>query len=237
MSHLIHALTRWVLHQYARQRFLILFSVVFVEEAGVPLPLPGDSLVMFAGGQTHKTIAYDVAVIALSSLAVFLGSSVLYFISWRGGRALLHRYGKFVHLHPERVERVEGWFRRHGVSAVILGRLIPGVRIPTTIMAGLSNVSYRVFALASAIASVIWSVFYFFIGVAVQREWGLLTAVFSGLLDQLSDDVLIVWAAVIALSVLIGARHVSRRVRRGRQRMREKDHLTPPSPTPAQPVP
>ena len=231
MSHLIHALTRWVLHQFSRQRYLILFSLVFVEEAGVPLPLPGDSLVMIAGGQAHKTISYDVIVISLSSLAVFLGSSVLYFISRRGGRALLVRYGKFVRLHPSRIERVEGWFQRHGISAIIIGRLVPGVRIPTAIMAGLSNVSYRVYAPTSALAAVIWSLFYFFVGAAVQREWGLVTAVVSGLLDQLSDYVVVVWIMVIALSLFFGAWHVSRRVRRARRRAREHDKLTLHPPT------
>lgn len=225
MSHLIHALTHWVLHQFARQRYGILFSLVLVEEAGVPIPIPGDTLVMIAGGAAHKTLAYDIIIISLSSLAVFLGSSILYVISRRGGRALLLRYGKYVRLHPTRVERVEGWFQRHGVTAIILGRLIPGLRIPTTLMAGLSNVSYRVYAPTSALAAVIWSLFYFVVGAAARREWGLVTAIVSGLLDQLSDYVVVVWIVVISLSLLVGAWQVSRRVRRGRRRKLEKDRL------------
>ena len=219
MGHLIQMLTQWVLREFARRRFVILFSLVLVEEAGIPIPIPGDTLVMLAGGQAHKTLGYDVAIIGLSSLAVFLGSSILYVVSRRGGRALLAKYGKFMRLHPTRLERVEGWFQRRGRAAIIFGRLIPGLRIPTTIMAGLTNISYRVYAPTAAIAAVIWSLFYFFVGAAIQREWGVVTALVSGLLDVLSDSVVLVWIAVILLSISgasFGAFHVTRRVRRRR---------------------
>lgn len=235
MSHFIHALSTWVLHQFARQPYVILFSIVFVEEAGIPLPIPGDALVILAGAQAHKTVVYDMIILSISSLAVFLGSTVLYFVSRRSGLLLL-RYGRLVRLSRSRIERVELWFRRHGKSAIIFGRLIPGVRIPTTIMAGLSNVPFRVFAPANAIAAVIWSLFYFFLGAAVQREWRLLTAVFSSLLDQLSDGVLVVWTVVISLGLLLGAWHVSRRVRKAHRRKREKDRFPLHPPTPAQPI-
>lgn len=220
MSHLIHVLSHWVLHAFARHRYVILFSLVLVEEAGVPIPIPGDTLVMIAGGQAHKTPIYDGIIIALSSLAVFLGSSALYFVSRRGGRALLARYGKFMRLHPSRVERVERWFQKRGKIAIICGRLIPGLRIPTTIMAGLSDISYRVYAPTAAIAAVIWSLFYFFIGALIQREWGLVTGVVTGLLDELSDYVVVIWITLLLLSVSFGAWQVSLRMQRRRARIR-----------------
>lgn len=223
MSHLIHALSHWVLHSFARHRYPILFFLVLIEEAGVPIPIPGDSLVMIAGGQAHKTLGYSVLIIALSSLAVFLGSSILYFVSRRGGRALLAKYGKFMRLHPHRLERIERWFQARGPLVIIFGRLIPGLRVPTTIMAGLSDISYRVYAPTAAIAAVIWSLFYFFIGAAIRREWGVVTGVVSGLLDVASDYIVVVWVLLALLSIGFGGWHVTRRVRR--RRLRSRLHL------------
>jgi membrane protein DedA with SNARE-associated domain len=223
MAHLIHALSHWVLHSFARHRYPILFFLVLIEEAGVPIPIPGDSLVMIAGGQAHKTFAYSFAIIALSSLAVFLGSSLLYIVSRRGGRALLARYGKYMRLHPQRLERMERWFQRRGPLAIIFGRLIPGLRIPTTIIAGLSDISYRVYAPTAAIAAVIWSLFYFFVGALIQREWGVVTGVVTGLLDETSDYIVVIWILLILLSIGFGGWHVTRRVRR--RRLRQHLHL------------
>jgi len=111
-----------------------------------PLPAPGDTFIALAGAQPHRTLAYTIQVLALCTLAVFLGSSALYWAMRLGGRSFLNRYGRYLHLNPQRMERIEGWIIKRGPLAIILGRLIPGLRIPTTVMCGLSNVRYRDFA-------------------------------------------------------------------------------------------
>jgi membrane protein DedA with SNARE-associated domain len=126
-------------------------------------------------------------------------------------------------LHPQRLERMERWFQRRGPLAIICGRLIPGLRIPTTIIAGLSDISYRVYAPTAAIAAVIWSLFYFFVGALIQREWGVVTGVVTGLLDETSDYIVVIWILLILLSIGFGGWHVTRRVRR--RRLRNHLHL------------
>src|SRR5262249_30084949 len=154
---ILEELVRLLLHFLSAHRLAALGVLVFLEEAGIPIPIPGDTLVILAGATHHKSAGYVAAALAISSIAVFAGSSILYGLARRGGRPLLDKYGKFIHLNERRLQRMERWFERRGRGAIVLGRLIPGLRIPTTIMAGLADVPYRVYAPTNALAAVIWS--------------------------------------------------------------------------------
>lgn len=214
----IQELAHWLIQFYNAHQLPALFLLVFIEEAGIPIPIPGDTLVMIAGLQRDRGLLYDATVIGLASLAVFLGSSVLYFIMRRGGRPFLLRFGKYLHLHPERLERVERWFLKRGRVAIVLGRLIPGIRIPTTVMAGLSGMTYSQYAPVNALAAVIWSVVYFYLGVLLQEEVQYVITILAGYLDTLSTPAVILWLLLI-LTVGGGGFHIFRRVRRHRRKL------------------
>src|SRR5215831_17151330 len=53
-----------------------------------------------------------------------------------GGRPLLERHGKWLHVTPKRIERAEGWFDRFGRVAVPLGFAAPVIRSFVAIPAG-----------------------------------------------------------------------------------------------------
>lgn len=197
LRHLAQAMLRF----YAANQLPALFGLLLVEEAGLPLPLPGDTLIALAGAQHHGSPWFALIVIAVSSAAVFCGSSVLYMLMRRGGRPWLEKYGKFLHLSQARLDRMERWFIRRGPIAIVIGRLIPGLRIPTTVMAGLAGVPYRVFVPATLTAAVIWSTLYYFAGVLLERSLGVITTGIAGLLDSVTDWVLLISTLVI-LSVL-----------------------------------
>jgi membrane protein DedA with SNARE-associated domain len=196
---------RYLIHFFNAHKFGGLFFLVFIEEAGIPIPVPGDALVMIAGLARHKTPLYAIQVLALASSAVFLGSSILYFVARSGGRPLITRYGRLLRLNEKRLELLERWFARHGVVAMIAGRLIPGLRIPTTILAGISGMPYTVYAPAAALAAVIWSAFFFFLGALVQHELRYITSIIAGLLDTLTSSVLVLWLLIGLLSLAGGA--------------------------------
>lgn len=165
--HLRHALfALFVAHE-----FPTLFGLILVEEAGIPLPLPGDTLIAFAGGQAGHSPFRAVLVIATVALAAALGSSALYLLARRGGPGVVRKIERVLHLHPDRVARMQAWFLHRGAVAIVLGRLIPGLRTPTSVMAGLSGVPYRVFVPSTTLAAAIWSTFYYFAGSALRRLW------------------------------------------------------------------
>jgi membrane protein DedA with SNARE-associated domain len=117
-----------------------LLVLVLIEEAGLPIPIPSDALLVLAGALAlNHPVWFALAAVAGTGLAVLAGSSVLYTQMRHGGRRFFARFGKFPHLGPARLARVERWFRDHHRHALVFGRLIPGMRSPTTALAGLTG--------------------------------------------------------------------------------------------------
>jgi membrane protein DedA with SNARE-associated domain len=153
------------------------FGLLFLEEAGIPLVLPGDVLLMYLGHSLPDTaVAWGLTWFALL-VCVVAGSSVLYLIARRWGRPLAKgRVGAVLHLTPARLERAERWFQRWGPWTIIFGRHVIGCRVPVTVVAGICGVRYPVFALSVAVSAAPWIALFLFLGSAfgdtVQRLFG-----------------------------------------------------------------
>jgi membrane protein DedA with SNARE-associated domain len=182
-----------------------LLVAISIEEAGIPIPIPGDSLVMLAGTQGPHTLRHALAVIGVSSVAVVLGSSLLFVVVERGGRPLLAKYGKYIMLDEEHVARMDAWFAKRGRLAIVLGRLIPGLRIPTTIIAGISGMPFYMYLLTATFAALIWSTFYFLVGDLLGRTVALLWGAVSDLLDGLPRTFLVLSVLMLAGALVLGA--------------------------------
>jgi membrane protein DedA with SNARE-associated domain len=140
-------------------------GLLYIEESGVPLPVPGDVYVAYlgrlAGGDVGRWIGAFFGIV----IAVVLGSTNLYWASrWFGPRIVEGRVGAALHVEPARLRAAEGWFARWGPVTVIFGRHIPGLRVPITVAAGISRVSYPVFAGSVAISSAGWAAVWLWLG-------------------------------------------------------------------------
>ncbi len=201
---LLAQLAHTVLGLFYAYELPTLFFAILIEEAGVPIPIPGDALVMLAGAEPHGSIIDVIATISVSSLAVFLGSSVLYAIARRGGNILLVKYGKYVHLHELRLVHMKVWLEHRGRFAIIVGRLIPGLRIPTTVLAGSSGVAYREYAVTAAIAAFVWSGFYFVVGGALGQAAPLVWVIAAELLDSFPRWLVVLSFLLLAIGIAAG---------------------------------
>lgn len=138
-----------------------LFLILFAEEGGIPLPIPGDIFIAVAAGLPRSSYLLIVTTVVLSTLS---GSTILFTLSRKFGHLLIIKYGKYVKITPEKVTKIEHWFNKHGGRAIIIGRLIPGLRIVTPIVAGTFELPYKTFWLYTTIAAFIWANIYFVIG-------------------------------------------------------------------------
>jgi membrane-associated protein len=151
------------------------FGLLYLEESGVPMPMPGDVFVMYIGHHAGQGLLTWLAAWLGLIAVVVLGASNLYWISQRWGRSIVeHRLAKVLHLTPARIDRAERWFGRYGVWTLVFGRHIPGLRVPLTVAAGIFRVPYRVFIASVAISTAVWAGFFMMLG-----------AVFGGRIGQL----------------------------------------------------
>lgn len=140
--------------------------LLFIEEVGVPLPVPGDMLIAYTGyrlsSQPGSPGLWQAFVTA--QIASLLGATILFFLSRRWGQIIIMKIGRFIFLKEEHIRRAETLFARYGVLAIIFGRHIPGLRIPVTIFAATSGVKYPVFLVSTFISTAAWILIYLLAG-------------------------------------------------------------------------
>jgi membrane protein DedA with SNARE-associated domain len=140
-------------------------ALLYIEESGIPLPVPGDVYVAYLGrlaaGDFLRWLGAFFGIITV----VTAGATNLYWISRRlGSRLVEHRLAAAFHVDRRRIDAAEGRFARWGVLAVIFGRHIPGLRVPITVAAGLSRFPYPLFAVSVAISSAGWAAIWLYLG-------------------------------------------------------------------------
>ena len=140
------------------------FVFLLVEESGVPIPIPGDFLMLTLGVRARDGAVSLWQVIVAMEAGTVLGASLLYLAARRGGRGVVDRLGPFVGLDADRIDRVECSLQRRGALAVLLGRLLPGLRVLTAIACGVLRVPFRVFFPAMSLGGSIYIVAYTMLG-------------------------------------------------------------------------
>src|SRR3954464_4128317 len=136
--------------------YITLFVAIAVEEAGVPLPFPGDLVIAYYGwraGGDPIEIAKTILTCAVASTA---GTQVPYWLSRRFGLGVTERVAGWLDIDMERVEQLLGWVDRHGFAAVVLARLIPGLRVAASLVAGTARVPPLAFAAAVFVAGLLY---------------------------------------------------------------------------------
>jgi len=150
------------------------FSLFFILALGiVALPIPEETLLVFSGILISKGIFYPIPTLISAFFGSVLGITLSYTIGSTGGVYLLHKYGPYVGLTSTKMEKVHSWFEHYGKWMLFIGYFIPGVRHFTGIVAGLSTLPYRDFALFAYTGAFFWvslflSVGYFFGGYQQQ---------------------------------------------------------------------
>jgi membrane protein DedA with SNARE-associated domain len=149
-----------------RDGYLVGFVLIYIEESGIPLFIPGDAFLLYVGHRLPHNFPVLFAAWLGFTLAVTLGATNLYLLARRYGRRLLeHRIARFLELTPERLNRAEVWFGRWGPWTLIFGRHIPGFRVPLTVAAGILKLHYSIFAISVAVSSAAWAGVFLLLGV------------------------------------------------------------------------
>lgn len=174
-------------------------TLLYIEESGIPLPVPGDFYVAFMGRLYGHSLSSWVAAWLGIIAVVVAGSSNLYWLSRRWGPALLRHpvASRVLHLDERRLARPRRWFDRWGAWAIIFGRHIPGFRIGITVIAALMGVPYRVFVPSVAISTAIWAAAGLWVGATVGE------AISNVLFDASWTYLLGVLLLIVALAVAL----------------------------------
>jgi membrane protein DedA with SNARE-associated domain len=188
-------------------------GLVLVEDFGVPVP--GET-VLILGAVYAGTGRLNIALVALLGFAgALLGDNIGFAIGHFGGRRLVERYGRYVFLTPERLDKTTRFFDRHGGKIIIIARFIEGLRQANGIIAGTTGMHWKRFVIFNAIGAALW--------VAVWTSIGY----FSGSqIDAIYNDATRYDAYLAIAAGLVLIAFIVRRVVRARRARADTDTKT-----------
>ena len=129
-------------------------GLVLIESFGVPAP--GETAIIAGAAYAGSGHLNILVVAAVAFLAAVIGDSIGYLIGRKGGRPLVHRFGRYVRLTPPRLERVERFMARQGFKIVVIARFVEGLRQFNGIVAGITEMRFSLFVLCNAIGAALW---------------------------------------------------------------------------------
>jgi membrane protein DedA with SNARE-associated domain len=173
--------------------------------------IAGTSVAFFGASLSSGLETYLVLSLA-GTLGYLCGALVGWAIGRYGGRPLLERRGRWLHLGPERVARAERWFDRHGRWAVFLGRLTPIVRSFISIPAGAFGSPLRTYVPLTLLGSAIWCFAFAGAGWALGSGWEQVHKAFD-LVEVAAVAGLIALAALLVWRARSGRRAGTNRTR------------------------
>jgi membrane protein DedA with SNARE-associated domain len=172
-------------------------------------PIPSEVILPMAGWKVSQSAADPSVVepltglpwnmllaIAFATVGSVVGALVGYAIGAFGGRPLLDRYGRYVGIGPDDLERADQWFERWGALAVFAGRMVPLVRTFVSYPAGIARMPLGRFTLFSALGSLPWNAALIYAGFLVGENYPQIEA-------ALRPWELVIYALVVGLAVIL----------------------------------
>ncbi len=140
-----------------------------VESACIPLP---SEIIMPFAGYLVSTGRFSLILVAVAgAIGCNLGSAVAYWAGARGGRAFIMRYGHWVLMSREDLDRAERFFARFGSIAVLIGRVLPVVRTFIALPAGIAHMPLLRFHAYTFVGSLGWCYLLAWIGDQLGAKW------------------------------------------------------------------
>jgi membrane protein DedA with SNARE-associated domain len=186
--------------------------LIMLEDFGIPVP--GETILIAGAVYAGAGRLNVVLVGVVAFIAAIIGDNIGFAIGHFGGRALALRWGKYVFLTEERLDKAERFFDRRGAIVITFARFVEGLRQANGIIAGITGMHWLRFLIFNAIGAALWVGTWVSIGYFAGSH---ITTIYHYI-------TLYSYYVLIALAILL-AGYIAWRLRRRRRRR------TPPSPT------
>jgi membrane-associated protein len=139
--------------------------------AFVGLLVPGETAVVVGGVVAERGGVELVPLVGMVWVAAATGDLASFLLGRRLGRPFLESHGPRFQLTPERLERVDRFYERHGGKAVLLGRFTGLVRAVSPFVAGASGLELRRFVVWSAAGALLWATTFTLVGYGFSESF------------------------------------------------------------------
>ncbi|ADP31845.1 DedA family protein [Bacillus atrophaeus] len=133
--------------------------------------IPAEIVLPLAGYWVSKGDMTLIGVIIAGSLGGVAGPLTLYWIGRYGGRPFLERFGKYIFIKPEALDKSDQFFQKHGGFVAFSGRFLPGVRTLISIPCGIAKMNVWAFSVYTFLAMLPITFVYVYLGVKLGQNW------------------------------------------------------------------
>jgi membrane protein DedA with SNARE-associated domain len=170
LKHLFQPLLDWYQTALETGGFWVVGLLMTCESS--VLPIPSESIIPVAASWSHEgRIHVGLPAIVLAGVVgSWLGATMVYWLARLAGRPLLVRYGRYILITPEKIQKSENWMSHYGAAGVFVARLLPGARQLVGIPAGIARMNYLTFSAFTLLGSAIWCSVLCWLGVKIGAD-------------------------------------------------------------------
>ncbi|WP_035172130.1 DedA family protein [Caldanaerobius polysaccharolyticus] len=142
--------------------YMAVFVGLAIEGTGMPGPV--EILFFAAGVLIAKDIFSFWLVVAVATLGNLTGNIAAYLAGYYGGRPFVEKYGRYLRLTHEDIDRVSRWYDKYGGVIVFISRIIGVTRTPAIWVSGISRMNVLTYTFYSLCGDFIWASFWTVVG-------------------------------------------------------------------------
>jgi len=178
----------WVVDTVGALGYAGIFIMMFLESSFFPFP---SEVVMIPAGYLASIGQMNIFLVVLFGIGGSLAGAVFnYYLAMKFGRQFIAKWGKYVFIEEQTLQKIERFFDKHGDISIFSGRLIPAVRQYISLPAGLAQMDIYRFSIYTSLGAGIWVLILSLLGYFIGQNQALIT--------QYLHDI------VVAVLVLLG---------------------------------
>ena len=151
---MLHDVIDFIVASVSSWGYAGIFIMMFLESSF--FPFPSEVAMIPAGYLAHKGEMSLILAFLAGTLGSLLGAIFNYYLCYFFGREIVLKYGKFVGITHEKMDKFEAFFNKHGEISTFNSRLIPGIRQYISLPAGLAKMNIFRFCLFTTLGAGIW---------------------------------------------------------------------------------
>lgn len=176
------------------------FFVLLMEMVGIPFP--AETTLTISGFEWSSGTFKLFPLLITAGVGNIIGSTIAYWIGRLLGRPVIVRFGKYVGINNERLDKANHIFHRNQSWIVIVGKFIAGIRVLIPYLAGINKMNFVVFFIYNAVSAFIWASAFIVLGRYIGVEW----SKYHRVLHQYMVPGIIVVAIIIGIVVAMKLR-------------------------------
>ena len=166
---MLSSLSNWVTRTISDHGLAAVFGLMLLESACIPVP--SEVIMLYAGYLVSAGKLSLIGAVAAGVAGNLAGSLLAWWAGSAGGRDLILRHGRFIHVTEARLGTADRWFARYGERTVLITRCLPVIRTFISLPAGIAKMPLGRFATYTTIGCVPWVLALTLLGDAVGKNW------------------------------------------------------------------